>query len=405
MPTFKYIVRDKYGNKSKGLIEGESKEQIAKNLENMGYTPVSIEEAHELSGGKYFKKIHFGKLKNLSVFTRQLATLIKSGLPIMGSLYTLEKQSKNKYLKEIIGEVAKEVETGVPLSTALEHHSDFFDELYTNTVKAGEASGTLEDVLDRLADLIEYEIDTRSKILGVILYPAIATGFLFIGFLILVAFVLPQFTKIFASLNTELPLPTVILIKTNYIVQNYWYMLLIVSVLCVVGFVKFIKTKKGRKLWDKLRLKIPMFGPIILKLTMSRFSRIVSILVKSGVPILTVLDIASRTVGNVIISEAIDNIKTNVSEGKGMAEPMRVSGVFSPIVVQMVTVGEETGRVDDLLYEVSVHYDREASYAIKNLATLIEPILIILLSIGVLIMALGVFLPMWNMYSAFTSGM
>lgn len=399
MPTYKYIVRDKHGNKSTGLIEGETRDEVAKNLEGMGYTPISIEETRVMPGGKFFQKIYFGKLRAVGLFTRQLATLIKSGLPVLGSLSTLEKQTGKKFLKQAIGEVAREVEAGNSFSSALERHPRIFNELYTNTVKAGETSGTLDEVLDRLADLIEHEIDTRSKILGVVLYPSIATCFLFVGFLILVTYVIPQFVKIFDTLKGNLPLPTLILIRANFIIQNYWYIILILSGLCIFGFFRFIKTKYGRKRWDKFKLKVPVLGPVVLKLTMSRFSRIVSILTRSGVPILTILEVTGRTTGNVIISQAIDSIRTSVNEGKGMAEPMGVSGVFSPMVVQMVSVGEETGRIDELLYEVSMHYDREAAYTIKNLATIIEPILIVILALGVLIMALGVFLPMWNMFT------
>lgn len=399
MPNFKYKVRDKYGNKSTGLIEGDDKEKVFKNLEKMGFTPVSIEEAKDVSGGKVFSKFYFGKLRALSVFTSQLATLIKSGLPLLTSLYTLEKQTSKKYLKQVVGEVAREVESGVSFSNALEHHPDIFNEIYINMVKAGEASGTLDEILARLSDLIEYEMDTRAKVLGVMLYPAIATCFLFAAFIILVTFVLPQFVKIFEGLQGKLPLPTLILIKINTIMHNYWYIILIAAAAFIFAFIKYSKTEYGRKQLDRFKLKAPVFGPIILKLTMSRFSRIMAILTKSGVPVLAVLDISAKTAGNVIISQAIDHIRASVNEGKGMSEPMKISGVFSPIVTQMVSVGEETGRLDDLLYEVSAHYDKEAAYAIKNLAVIIEPILIVVLSIGVLIMALGIFMPMWNMYS------
>lgn len=398
MPTYKYKVRDKFGNKSSGHIEAETKDNVYKMLEKMGFTPTSIEESSGVSGWKFLHKFYFGKLKVVSLFTRQLATLIKSGVPLVNSLETLEMQIEKKYLKDAVIEIRRELESGSNFSGALERHSDIFNEVYINMVKAGEVSGTLDEILNRLADLIEYEIDTRSKILGVVLYPIIATAFLCIGFIILVTFVLPQFVKIFAGLQGKLPLPTVMLIKTNQIINNYWYIILGLVIVLVVGFLRFIKTKYGRKRWDRFKLKVPVFGAIILKLTMSRFARIMSVLTRSGVPILTILDITSRTAGNVIISQAVEVLRTSVNEGKGMAEPMKISGVFSPMVVQMVSVGEETGKIDELLYEVSLHYDRESAYAIKNLATIIEPVLIIILAVGVLIMALGVFLPMWNMF-------
>lgn len=399
MPIYKYKVRDKYGNSSTGLIEGEDKDKVFKGLEKMGFTPVSIEISHGFGGIKMLQKFHFGKLRALNLFTSQLATLVKSGLPLLNSLKTLEKQTSKNYLKQAISEIAREVEAGNSLSSALEHHLDIFSQIYINMVRAGETGGTLDEVLTRLADLLDYEIDTRSKILGVVLYPLIATCFLFAAFVILVTFVLPQFVKMFETLKGNLPLPTLLLIKASYIMNNYWYIILAVIGIAVFGFIKYIKTEYGRKRWDRFRLNVPVFGPIILKLTMSRFSRIMSILTRSGVPILTILEITSRTVGNVIISQAIDNIRTSVNEGKGMAEPMRISGVFSPMVTQMVAVGEETGRLDELLYEVSIHYDKESAYAIKNMSVIIEPMLIVILAIGVLVMALGIFLPMWNMYT------
>lgn len=404
MPIFKYKVRDKYGNKSSAVIEGDSAEQVAKNLETMGFTPVSISETRELPAIKFAQRFYWGKLRDVGTFSRQLATLLKSGLPLLTGLYTAEKQIEKRFLRQVIREIAKEVEAGISLSAAMEHHPFVFNELYISSIKAGEASGALDEVLNRLADLLDHEIDTRAKIFGVVLYPIIATCFLFAGFLILVTFVIPQFVKIFETLKGRLPLPTVLLIKTHLVIKNYWHVIVIAGTICFFAFLKLIKTKEGRRLWDRFKLRIPLLGNIVLKLTMSRFSRIVSILIKSGVPILTVLDITSRTTGNVIVSQAIDNIKISVNEGKGMAGPMRISGIFSPLVTQMVSVGEETGRIDELLYDVSVHYDRETEYAIKYLATIIEPILIVILAIGVLIMALGVFLPMWNMFSLMRGG-
>lgn len=398
MPTFKYKVRDKHGNSSTGIITGESKDQVAKHMEGMGYTPVLIEETHELPGKKILSIFNRVNLTDLNIFTRQFASLIKAGLPLFSCLKALEEQTKSRYFRGIIHEISAEIEGGVSLSNALAKHKNIFNELYVNTIKAGETAGTLDEVLERLADLLEHELDIRSKIKSATIYPAIATCFLCIGFFILVTFVIPKFAKIFETMQGKLPLPTLILIKTNAIIRGYWFLLIILFIAGIWGFLAFIKWPKGRKIWDTFRLKIPVLGPLILKLIMSRFSRTMAMLIKSGVPILTVLDISSRTAGNVVISEAIENIRFSVNEGKGMAEPMRISGVFSPTVAEMVSIGEETGKIDELLFKISEYYDREAEYSIKNLTTLIEPILIVILAIGVLIMALGVFLPMWNMY-------
>lgn len=399
MITFKYKVRDKHGKKLTGVVAGENKDQVASRLTEMGYTPIKIIKENEMSGSKIMNRFQFGKLKSVGIFTRQLATLIKSGLTLIRSLETLEKQTDKPYLKEAIGRICSEVEGGIDLHVAMGRHPQLFNKLYTSMVSVGEASGTLDEVLSKLADLIEYEIETRAKIFAVLLYPMLALICMVLGFIVLTMFVLPKIVAIFEGLKGDLPLPTVILLKTNYIMQNYWWLVFGAMIALVIVFLKAIKTKHGRYLWDKFKLKVPLLGTIIFKLIMSRFSRIVAILVRSGVPILDVLDLASQTSGNVIISQSIDKIRDNVRDGKGMAEPMRQAGVFSPMVVQMVAVGEETGRLDDLLYEVSKHYDREASYAISYLATMIEPILIVVLAFGVLIMALGVFMPMWNAYT------
>lgn len=401
---YKYKIRDKFGTKLSGLMEGEDKDQVAKHLVSMGYTIILVEEARTAPVNKFMQKLYRPRLRAVGVFTRQFATLTKSGLTVLASLNTLEKQTKEAYLKQIINQVSKEIESGSSLSAALANHPNTFDGLYVNTVKAGEASGMLDEVLNRLADLTEHEIDTKSKILGVMLYPVISACFLCTGFLVLTTFVLPQFVRMFDTLKGKLPLPTLILIKTNYIVHNYWYVILAAAGFSIFGFLTYVKTVNGRRTWDGFKLKIPVIGPLIQKIAMSRFSHIFAMLVKSGVPILTILDITGRTAGNVIISQAIENIKNSVKEGKGIAEPMRISGIFTPMVTQMVAIGEETGKIDELLFEVSVHYDKEVEYGIKYLSTMIEPALIVILAVGVLIMALGVFLPMWNMFSLIKGG-
>lgn len=401
MVLYKYKVRDKYGKLSTGTIEGDSREAVARRIEGMGFFPINIEEVHEFRGARIIKRFQRVKLRDLHIFTRQFATLIRSGLPVLSALYSLQKEARLRYFRDIIGRVIHDVEGGSSLSEALCKYKNVFNDLYINTVKAGESAGTLDEVLERLSEVQEHELDIRARIRSATMYPFLATCFLIVGFIILVTFVIPRFVKIFQTLQIELPLPTLIIMKINFLVTRYGYIFGIISLLLIWSFYRFIRSKKGRPVWDKVKLRIPVIGPLVLKLIMSRFSRTMAILIKAGVPILKVLDISSETVGNTIISRAIDNIKASVNEGKGMAEPMRISGVFSPSVVQMVSIGEETGKIDELLFRVSEYYDREASYSIKNLTVLIEPILIVILACFVLLMALAIFLPIWNMYGAF----
>lgn len=335
------------------------------------------------------------------MFTRQLATLQKAGLPILSSLKALREQAVNKKLKEVIGQILRDIEGGSSLSSALAKHPKAFSVLYVNMVNSGETAGTLDQVLERLADLGEHDEKIKMRVKAATRYPVIVVVSMLIGFLILIAVVVPRFARIYAQFTTVLPLPTQILLGIQYVLSRFWWFLLLAAAAGIFGFNKFINTKKGRFFWDGLKLKVLVFGPLVLKLSMSRFSRLTSMLMKSGVPILKVLELASGGAGNVIISRTIDSIKASVNEGKGMAEPMKVSGVFPPIVVQMVSAGEETGKVDELLLHVSDYYDSQVEYTIDNLTSLIEPILIFVLGTGVLFMALGIFLPMWNVMSLF----
>lgn len=400
MPTYRYKVRDKFGKLVKGVIGSKTEESAAKHLESMGYTPVSIKEQAELPVSRFLERFNRVKREDLNLFTRQMVTLLKAGISITTSLQSVEKQTKSGLLKKVIQELTRDIEAGNSFSEALSRQPRTFNTLYTNTVHAGEVSGMMDEVLGRLADLDEHEADTVSKIKVATRYPLLALSILFIGFLIMVTYILPRFVQLFAQMNTKLPLPTVILIKLNHFIQNYWMIVLVIFGLCIYGFIRFIKTEKGRRLWDGFKVKIPVFGPLIHMLIMARFCRIMAIMVKSGVPILEVLDTASRTVGNAVLSNALLAIKDGVKQGKSIAEPMRISGVFSPIVLQMIAVGEETGRLDDLLLKVSEYYDQQGDYMIKNLSTMIEPIFIIILAGGVLVLALAVFLPMWNMFGA-----
>jgi type II secretory pathway component PulF len=268
-------------------------------------------------------------------------------------------------------------------------------------IKAAEAGGMMVDILDRLSAIIEQEMDTRSRIKAATRYPLLALFVLCAGFLIVVTFVIPRFSSLYGQFHATLPLPTRILIAINIMMQKYWYLVILAVGGAVSLFLYFINSKFGRPVWDNFRLKVPIFGPLVTMLTMSRFTRITAILMKSGVPILEILDLVSLATGNVVIGRSIGNIKESIRQGRGMFEPMKVSGLFPPIVLQMIYAGEQSGKVDELLLSVADYYDRESGYMIKNLTTYIEPILIFVLALMVLVMALAIFMPMWNLISVF----
>ena len=402
MKNFQYKARDKTGKLVKGAIVGASRADVARTLEGTGYIPISIEEPETpAKGGDLFSGLfkQSVKLVDINMFTRQLLTLQRAGLPILTSLSTIEKQLKNPHFKDIIKEIASTVEKGSPFSEALEKYPAVFNELYVNMVRAGEASGLLDEILDRLAILGEKEFENQNRVKAATRYPMIATIAMCLAFITVVTFVIPKFSGIFAQFKADLPLPTKIMLGISSGIKKYWYLMCLVSGGTIFGFKKWVRTKGGKLIWDGLKLKMPVFGTLLVMLTMSRFTRITAILIKSGLPILQVLDMVTRTVDNAVLSRTIETITDSVRDGKGLTEPIRLSGMFPPMVVQMVAIGEETGKIDELLLKVAEHYDEQADYMIRNMSTLIEPIFIVGLGGMILLMALAIFLPMWNMIS------
>ena len=402
MPNYQYKARDKFSKPLSGVMSADDENAVAIRLNQLGYTPISITEAKQASQvTKFLGSAVKVKFTDLNMFTRQMATLQKAGLPILLALSALHEQSPNKILKEVIAQISRDIESGLSLSGAIEKYPLIFDPLYINMVASGEVSGKLDQVLERLATLREHDETIRIRIKSATRYPMIVVIAMVVGFIVLTTLVVPRYAKIYAQYTTALPLPTQVLLGINYAVTKLWWLLIMVCSSAYFLFKRYINTKPGRIVWDNLKLKVPIFGGLLLKLSISRFTRITGTLMRSGIPILKILDISSGSTGNVVVSKAIQNIKDNVAEGKGMSEPMKISGLFPPIVTQMVAVGEETGKLDELLIHVSNYYDEQVDYTVSNLTSLIEPILIFVLGLGVLFMALGIFLPMWNLMSIF----
>jgi len=402
MPNYQYKSRDKFSKQASGVMEAENENAVAQRLIQLGFTPVSIREVKKADRALKFSGSAIRvKSSELNMFTRQLATLQKAGLPILLSLNALREQAQNKVFKEVISQIIRDIESGLSLSGVLEKYPKIFNGLYINMVASGEANGRLDQVLERLASLSEHDETIRLRIKSSTRYPIIVVIAMIVGFITLTILVVPRYAKIYEQYTTALPLPTQILLGINYAVTKFWWLLIILGAAAHLLFKQYLNTKIGRFRWDGLKLKVPVFGPLVLKLSISRFTRITGTLMRSGIPILKIMDIAAGSTGNEVVSKAISNIKNNVMEGKGMSEPMKVSGLFPPIVTQMVSVGEDTGKLDELLIHVSNYYDEQVDYTINNLTSLIEPILIFVLSLVVLFMALGIFLPMWNLMSIF----
>lgn len=398
MPIYRYKARDKYGNAITGTMEAPNYEKLGLQLYELGYIPVFLEEARgETVALNLIEKYRRVKTEHLILFTRQLATMLNAGIPLSRSLESLTTQTEGTKLKRINTEVRRDIEAGSTFSDALSKHGKVFSALYVNMIKAGEASGTLDQVLNRLVALIEHERDTRARLNAATRYPKIVLFGITIAFAILMTFVVPKFISIFESAKLTLPLPTRILILINYTVHTYWYVLIGVIAIGFLIFYQYIHTAKGRLLWDTLKLRTPIIGPLFLKVAMSRFSSVLGTLYKSGLPILQALDIVTDVVGNAFISKLIKELHGRVKEGEGLAQPMKGYPIFPPMVSQMVAVGEETGAMDEMLAKVSQYYDTEVDYAIKNLSTLVEPILLLFLGVMVAFLALSIFMPMWDL--------
>ncbi len=400
MPSYTYRARDKTGGLVTGALDAPDMRGLEDTLDRMGLIPVSAAPLRkgQVGAGLVYLKGLFTSVPEQEVilFSRQLATLFGAGVPLTRALTTLERQSVSPPFRELVKKLREEVEAGGTLSAAIAKHPRVFPEHYSHMVESGEAGGILEGVLDRLALMLEKNSENRAKVRSATLYPKIVAAFIVMAIVILMNFVVPQFAKLYSSFKIELPLPTRLLILFSNWFTSYWYLALVFGAGFYTATKLWFSTTAGRRTLDGAMLKTPVFGPIILKSILSRFARVLGSLYKSGVPILQALDIASRAVENTIISREIKAMEADVRAGKGLSEPMSISPHFPPLVVQMVTVGEETGNLDAMLEKAAQYYDQEVDSAIRNLTTTLEPLLLVVVFAVVLFLALSIFLPMWD---------
>jgi type IV pilus assembly protein PilC len=422
MPRYNYVALDARGQESTGLMEAGSSNEVIGQLRQAGFFPTSVYE--EGKGGRdgaaapraakaariprvktksnivlfQRKKI---KPKILMIFTRQLATLIDSGLPLLRSLTVLAKQERDVVLRNTINKLADAVQGGSTFSDGLAQHPAIFNDLYVNMVRAGELGGVLELVLSRLAEFQEKAAKTRNKVKAAMVYPIIVMvmAVAIMGFLLV--FIVPKFEAIFHDMLGDKPLPTVTLfvISVSKFVQDHWLFLIGAIIATVAGYKFANRTVRGRALFDRFRLHVPLFGDLIRKSAISRFSRTLGTLVTSGVPILQALNITRETAGNTVIARAISRVHDSVKEGESIVQPLEASGVFPPMVISMIDVGEETGQLPEMLLKIADVYDDEVDNAVNGLTAMLEPVMIVFLALVVGTIVIALFMPLISIIS------
>lgn len=406
MGTYKYRARDERGSLITGVMDADNQRAVYIQLDGMGLLPVSVSQDEKSSSSfkNIINRFQHIKTEDLIFFTRQLHTIVKAGIPLISGLKALEEQTSMVLMKNTIKEVYQDIDRGVGFSDALAKHNKVFPEIYISMVRAGEMGGVLDDVLERLAGLLEFQMKTKEMLKSAMRYPVMVISAITAAFFILVFFVIPKFADIFKNSKMELPLPTKIMLLINDAVQSYGVFIIAAIIMAVVGIIMYKKSNNGKLAWDKYKLKVPLIGQIFLKISMSRFAYMFENLIKAGVPIMRTLEIVAKTVGNEYIALKILEIGTKIEKGRGISKPLKDSGIFPPLVIHLVSTGEETGSLEEMLREVSSHYDRETTYSISRLSAWIEPILTTGLAVMVLFLALAVFMPWWNMMGAMKGG-
>jgi len=400
MPKFSYKAITETGASIKGEIDADSVERASSLVAAQGYIPTQV---RPISGGGPSLRLPslsgiFGGVKTpeLILFTKQFKTLIRSGTPMLTILQVLEEQTENNTLRSVLAEIHRDIREGANLHDAFRRHPQIFSPLYCSMLRAGESAGALPEILDRLVYVIEHEHKVKSDVKSAMTYPIIVLSFLAVAFFILLIGVIPKFVNVFKGAGLELPLPTQICLGLYHVLVQYWYILAIAVIGGGIALFLYRRTEQGRFVCDTLLLKMPLAGKLFQKSAISRFASIFSILQSSGVDILDAMDILSGTIGNAAISRQLMGIKDQLREGRGISGPLRQAKYFTPMLINMIAVGEESGNLDTLLRDVAGHYDTEVEYATKKLSDALAPILTISLAAVVGFFALAIFLPMWD---------
>lgn len=398
MPTYKYVAKDKEGKTVTGTTEAQDNQELISILRQKGLIIINVSETAKLSKGpsvSFFKKRV--KQDDLVIFSRQLATMVSSGIPLVNALNILGEQVENKTFKDIILDVRDEIETGKSLSEGLNKHGNVFSGLFVNMVKAGESSGMLDEILDRVAAYLEKTSALQKKIKSALVYPTIITIMALSVTALLLIKVIPIFKDIYAGFGADLPVPTQVLITTSDLMRKYFLLGFLGLAFIIFLISRFTKTERGRLFIDARLLKLPIFGIIYRKVAVGRFTRTFSTLVRSGVSILTCLEIVGKTSGNKVVERAVTEVRSSIREGETIAGPLQKSGVFPPMVVRMVSVGEKTGELDKMLSKIADFYDEQVDAAITGLTSMIEPLIIAFLGIVIGTIVICMFLPIFKL--------
>ena len=404
MLRFAYTGRTQSGEKTQGFLEADNAAACASSLLKNGISPVTIQETSqsERRGAKQKSLSLFEptvQAIDVQLFSRQLYTLMRAGVPILRSLSGLLESTTNAAFARVITSLKESLEAGRDLSTAMRQHPAVFSPFYVAMVRVGEATGRLDEIFLRMFEHLEFERETRARIKEALRYPTFVLIAMVVAIAVINVFVIPAFAKVYAGLGAELPLMTRILIETSRLTIAYGWLMLAGLVLAMFGFRVWRATPAGRLVWDRFKLRLPLTGSIVLRSTLARFARTLALSLKSGIPAAQALSVVAEVTDNAWIASRVEQMRNGIERGESVLRTAQNAAVFNPVVLQMIAVGEETGSIDELMQEVAGMYEREVDYEIKTLAARIEPLIIVALGGVVLVLALGVFLPMWDLAS------
>src|SRR5918992_1417167 len=402
MGTFAFKALDLTGSPAKGEIEAEDKQSVSAQLRSKGLIVLDIEEQAPANAGDLLARFKKVKPDDLVVATRQLSTMVSSGMSLLRALYVIEEQTDSNELRDVWTEVRKDVEAGIALSEALKKHPEVFNELYTAMVAAGETGGILDSTLIRVADQLEKDAALKRQIKAAMIYPSLIGGFAFLVLIALVAFLVPVFEKVFKDFGGELPAITKVTVWLSHMVTGRWYVMIALGFAVVYAFRKWKNSKRGKVQWDRIKLKFPMkIGDIVQKVALARFSRTFSGLIAAGVPMLEAIDITGKTSGNKVIEKAMFDVRESVKKGGSLTAPMMdVPEAFPVMVTQMIGVGEETGALETMMSKIADFYEEQVAAAVKALTSILEPIMIVVVGAIVGFIVISMYLPMFKVYDS-----